>query len=110
MMVSKLEKEEQILAAMVGIYCRGKHEKDGKGLCAECAELLEYAVKRLTNCKIGEEKLPCSKCSVHCYKPEMREKIRAVMKYAGPRMIKRHPILAARHLIVRMKHKFHKDE
>ena len=104
-MVSKLEKEERTLAAMVGIYCRGKHGTDSKELCGDCAEFLEYARKRLGGCKFDEGKPPCSKCSVHCYKPEMREKIRAVMKYSGPRMITRHPILAARHITAELKHK-----
>ncbi|MEG0375126.1 MAG: nitrous oxide-stimulated promoter family protein, partial [Raoultibacter sp.] len=35
----------------------------------------------------------------HCYKPEEREKIRAVMRHAGPRMMTKHPIAAIRHLI-----------
>jgi hypothetical protein len=29
----------------------------------------------------------------------MREKIKAVMRYAGPRMIYRHPILAGKHFL-----------
>ena len=109
-MASKLKKELQTLAAMVGIYCRGKHETGGKELCGECGELLEYAQKRLESCKFGDDKPACSKCAIHCYKPEMREKIQQVMRYAGPRMLKRHPILAARHIIAELKHKSHKPE
>ena len=45
----------------------------------------------------GETKLACAKCPIHCYQPEVREKVKAVMRYAGPRMIWRHPILALRH-------------
>ncbi len=29
----------------------------------------------------------------------MRERVRVVMRYAGPRMLFRHPILAVRHLL-----------
>jgi hypothetical protein len=29
----------------------------------------------------------------------MRERVRAVMRYAGPRMLLRHPILAVLHLL-----------
>jgi hypothetical protein len=36
---------------------------------------------------------------VHCYIPTMREKIRVVMRYAGPRMAHRHPILTSFHFI-----------
>jgi len=41
---------------------------------------------------------------VHCYKAEMRDKIQTVMRYAGPRMMKHHPILAIFHLIDGLKH------
>lgn len=44
------------------------------------------------------KKTTCKKCPVHCYSPDMREKIRAVMRYSGPRMIFLHPFAAIRHL------------
>jgi hypothetical protein len=34
---------------------------------------------------------------MHCYKPAMREKIKDVMRYSGPRMSYRHPLLALFH-------------
>jgi hypothetical protein len=36
---------------------------------------------------------------IHCYKPAMREKIKNVMRYSGPRVTFRHPILALFHVI-----------
>ena len=39
----------------------------------------------------------------HCYQPEMREKIRTVMRWAGPRMLPVHPVLSIKHVIVTMK-------
>ena len=33
------------------------------------------------------------------YKPDMREKIRAVMRFSGPRMIFYHPVAAIRHVV-----------
>ncbi len=81
---------------MVGIYCRGLHGT-GKALCAECSELLDYADGRLGRCPFGEDKPPCAACPVHCYKPAMREKAVSVMRYAGPRMTYRHPLLALFH-------------
>ena len=45
----------------------------------------------------------CSACKVHCYKPEMREQIRTVMRWAGPRMLPVHPVLSIKHVIVTMK-------
>lgn len=47
----------------------------------------------------GEEKPTCNKCPIHCYKPEPKEQMRLVMRYSGPRMLLKHPILAVRHLL-----------
>jgi len=46
-----------------------------------------------------ERKPTCALCPIHCYKPAMREQIRDVMRYAGPRMLRHHPILSIRHLL-----------
>jgi hypothetical protein len=82
---------------MISMYCRAQH---GNGaLCPDCAELNEYAMERLAKCPFQEGKTTCARCPVHCYRPEMREKIREVMRYAGPRMTYRHPVKAAIHLI-----------
>ena len=81
---------------MVRIYCRDHHGKRD-GLCPECASLLEYSTGRLDRCPYGDAKPTCAECPVHCYRPTSREQIRAVMRYAGPRMLLRHPILALRH-------------
>ena len=92
------EKEIKTVALMIRLYCRGVHGTTGKALCPECAALLEYAGQRRVRCPHGENKPFCSNCPIHCYKPEMRERMRAVMRYAGPRMLLSHPILALRHL------------
>ena len=68
-------------------------------LCPECAALLDYALRRLDSCRFGNGKPSCRKCPVHCYRADMRERIRTVMRWAGPRMIFRHPIAATRHLL-----------
>ena len=47
----------------------------------------------------------CSVCKTHCYKPEMREQIRQVMRWSGPRMLFHHPVLAIRHLVETRKQK-----
>ncbi len=65
----------------------------------ECAPLRDYALERLDKCPFQEGKTTCAKCRVHCYKPEMREKVRTVMRYSGPRMLYRHPVLAVMHLV-----------
>ena len=55
---------------------------------------------RLAKCPYQEDKTTCAKCPVHCYKPSRREQIRAVMRYAGPRMLLRHPRLAFYDLVI----------
>ena len=67
-------------------------------LCPQCQALLDYAHQRLERCKFGEDKPSCTRCPVHCYKPAMREQIRQVMRYSGPRMLLHDPIMAIRHL------------
>jgi len=96
----RMSREARTIEAMVGIYCQGQHGTRGSVLCADCAELLRYAGLRLAKCPFQEHKTTCAKCPVHCYKPARREQIRAVMRYAGPRMMFRHPILAFYHLVI----------
>jgi hypothetical protein len=90
-------REQKTVEAMIGLYCRKHHAPKGM-LCAKCQELLQYALERLERCPFQEAKTTCVKCPVHCYRPELRTRIRAVMRYAGPRMLLRHPILALLHL------------
>jgi hypothetical protein len=108
---SKREREKAVVEQMIALYCRRQH-KYRSGLCQECAELLAYAQLRSDKCPFMETKTFCSNCKVHCYKPEMREKIRQVMRFSGPRMILYHPILAVRHVIEskREKRRLEKNE
>ncbi|EKT4487358.1 nitrous oxide-stimulated promoter family protein [Shewanella algae] len=95
----KLLTEFRTVSAMVWIYCRDHHPRTEDGnLCPDCQALMEYAHTRLDRCPYGESKPTCNKCPVHCYKPEPKEQMRQVMRYAGPRMLLSHPILALRHL------------
>ncbi|CAH1542233.1 Nitrous oxide-stimulated promoter [Vibrio harveyi] len=94
----KLATEFKTVKAMVEVYCKDHHGTKGE-LCAECRELLEYAEVRLDRCPYGEDKPTCNKCPIHCYKPEPKEQMRLVMRYSGPRMLLKHPILAIRHLV-----------
>ena len=94
----RLVREKRTLATMIRIYCRQQHHT-AQGLCPECNELLDYAKKRLDRCPYQDGKTTCAKCPIHCYRPAMRTRIREVMRYAGPRMIYLHPIMAAFHMI-----------
>jgi hypothetical protein len=83
---------------MIELYCRARHQATGE-LCSECQSLYSYALARLDRCPFGAKKTTCARCPVHCYKPAMRERIREVMRFAGPRMLLRHPWLAAMHVL-----------
>lgn len=89
---------------MIEIYCNGNHDTQASELCDECLELAEYADFKLKNCKFGDKKPVCGKCTVHCYKPEMREKIREVMRYSAPKMIYKHPVMLLKYAIKKIIH------
>ena len=100
----RITREEKTIRAMLEIYCSHFHG-GSSSLCASCNELYTYAEKRLAKCLYGSGKPQCNKCPVHCYKPSMREKVKEVMKFSGPRMLKKHPILAVLHIIDGFRHK-----
>jgi hypothetical protein len=80
------------------MYCRAHHSAGG-GLCTECDGLMTYARRRLAACRFGADKPTCARCPVHCYAPVQRERIREVMRFSGPRMPTRHPVLGLAHLL-----------
>ena len=94
----KRRREKETVALMIGIYCRKKHGTK-KGLCPRCRELLDYAAARSDRCPFMETKTFCSNCKVHCYRPDMRARIKEVMRFSGPRMIFHHPVAAVWHVI-----------
>ncbi|MEW6586028.1 MAG: nitrous oxide-stimulated promoter family protein [Nitrospirota bacterium] len=95
---NRIRRERETVEAMIDIYCRGIHGSLGD-LCPECQALRDYAGRRLERCPFQRGKTTCANCRVHCYKPDMREKIRQVMRYSGPRMTYRHPLLALLHFV-----------
>lgn len=97
----KRQQEKEVVAFMIALYCRKKH--GGKELCPDCQSLTDYAQLRSDKCPFMESKTFCSNCHVHCYEPRMREKIRNVMRFSGPRMILHRPGMAIKHLIEQKK-------
>ncbi len=98
----RIEREKRTVSLMIGMYC-SKHHSPSNDFCTKCLELKKYAEARSNNCQFGEKKPVCSKCPVHCYTLEKREEIKTVMRYAGPKMIYRHPYLAVMHIIDKQK-------
>lgn len=101
---TKQEQEKQIVSQMIVLYCRKNH-RTKNSLCLDCQNLVNYAKQRIDKCPFMETKTFCSNCKVHCYKSEMREKIRAVMRFSGPRMFLYHPVMVLRHVIEMKKEK-----
>ncbi|MCX6244503.1 MAG: nitrous oxide-stimulated promoter family protein [Bacteroidetes bacterium] len=92
-----IAREKRTIEKIIKLYCRSVH--GGNELCYDCAELREYAMKRIEGCVFKEDKPACKECPVHCYSPIRREEIRKVMRFSGPRMIFRHPVIAIMHAI-----------
>ena len=89
-------RDMETVEAMIRIYCRHHHTQD---LCKECRVVLVYANARIEKCLFGLEKPACNKCTVHCYSPAMKEKVKEIMRFSGPKMIYRHPVMAFIHKI-----------
>ena len=104
-LAKKRNDEKLLISEMIALYCRRQHHSPKENLCPECQQLHDYALARIEHCPFMETKTFCSACKVHCYQPEMREKIRTVMRWAGPRMLPVHPILSIRHVVVTLKSK-----
>lgn len=104
--------EKKLIPEMIRIYCGGNHKElrkeegvKGKELCSKCKELAEYAEFRLEKCPFKKNKGFCSFCKIHCYKPEYRAEMKAVMRYSGSRMLFSHPVFALSHVAAMLKHK-----
>ncbi len=95
----RLVRERTTILAMTNIYCRDHHGLPGGDLCPDCAQVFAYARERLARCPYQHEKPTCAKCPIHCYRKDMREQVRVIMRYAGPKMLLTHPGLAIRHLL-----------
>lgn len=93
----RIRRERQTIQAMIRLYCQDHHGTRNT-LCESCVALDSYALARLDRCPYSPDKPTCVNCPTHCYKPDMREQVRVVMRYAGPRMLTRYPILAIMHL------------
>ena len=102
-------REKRTISQMVALYCAGNHDAAarterahcGEAVCADCAAIDAYAVLRTERCRKMDVKTSCEQCGNHCYAPEKRDEIRAVMRYSGPRMLGKHPVAAVRHLLGR---------
>lgn len=96
--LSRIDREKRTVGEMIAIYCRSRHGS-GVALCPECSSLADYVDIRLDRCPYSFQKPACADCPIHCYQAGKRAMIKDVMRYSGPRMLYRHPILALFHKI-----------
>ena len=95
---NRMQREAKTIKVMIGIYCRHNHQLNVSD-CPECNEIQNYALERLKYCPYQEGKTSCNNCPIHCYKPGIKDDVKRVMRYSGPRMVLRHPILTLFHFI-----------
>jgi hypothetical protein len=105
----RLAEEQQVVDLMIRLYCKGAGHLRGadsgaSGLCPACQRLRDYTAERNARCPFIQTRSFCQFCKVHCYRPEMRQSIIAVMRYSGPRILFYRPILAIKHLLQLRKH------
>lgn len=99
----KEKKDLKVLALFTSVYCRDHHQRDRRGLsdlppslemlsryrcCDDCLDFLNYAIERRLRCPL-EEKPVCKHCTIHCYRPGHREKVREIMRYSGKTLIRK---------------------
>lgn len=97
MKMDRIDEEKCVVEQMIKLYCR-RCEGNAE-LCADCGELLEYALRRLDCCRFGNGKPTCKRCAIHCYRGDMKERIRVVMRWSGHRMLLYHPVSALKHVM-----------
>lgn len=102
----KAIKDIRVAAEFIHTYCRQNHREAERlpfgssetsefaglrkkyVLCGECAELLDYGIKRRIHCPYDPKPM-CKKCPTHCYRKDYRAKMKEVMKFSGIHLIKR---------------------
>jgi hypothetical protein len=95
--MNRIEREKKVIAVMIAMFCKEHHHKDA--LCPYCLELKDFAFMRIDKCRFKEGKPNCSDCTVHCFGKDKRAQVKEVMRYAGPRMMMKHPLMAMRHVM-----------
>lgn len=94
---SQIDREKLTIRHMITIYCRSHHP--ASGICGDCGSILQYANERIDMCPYsGAPKPACGLCRTNCFTPEMHRRFSEIMRYAGPRMMLRHPVLTMAHI------------
>ena len=94
---AKRGRERAVVTQMIAVYCHGNHGTRRGELCRDCVALTDYVDTLFCFDPFMATKTFCSQCRVHCYAPAQRAAIKDVMRYAGPRMLLRHPVMTIHH-------------
>ena len=95
---NRVHREAVAIGYMIVIFCTGRHQPVDK-LCEECRQVLDHVKQAVELCLYKEDKPVCGKCATNCYNPAIKQKLQLIMRYAGPRMMVHHPVLALRHCL-----------
>ncbi len=95
--IMKRAVKKQLIHEMITIFCAAKHHRVGN--CQTCSRLEEYANMKIDRCPPGDSGISCSSCRVHCYGESERSLIKEVMKYAGPGIFLKSPLLTLRYFM-----------
>ncbi|MCL1978162.1 MAG: nitrous oxide-stimulated promoter family protein [Candidatus Bathyarchaeota archaeon] len=93
----RMVREKKTITYMVDLYCKAHHKSPDGELCPDCQQFKDYAFLRLDKCPFQDKKSTCGKCTIQCYKPDMKLQVRKIMRYSGPRLLLYHPGLALHH-------------
>lgn len=110
-MFDRVALEKKTISKLMVIYCCDHHQchemNRGADLCMDCKEMEHYAYQKIDRCPFARKKPACSECKIHCYTKDRLTTMIEVMRYAGPRIVLKHPLLAVYHIWV--KHKYGSD-
>lgn len=98
-------KDLRVLLQFTAVYCDVRHNQDKSiiktheaefrrlplhkyPVCGECREFLLYAFMRRLRCPL-DDKPACKHCTVHCFKPGHRDKVREIMRFSGRYLLRR---------------------
>jgi hypothetical protein len=99
----RLKRERETIEVMIKMYCKHHHSFNNE-LCEKCKPILTYAFQKIDRCVFGHQKPVCNNCVIHCYVKDMRNKVKEIMRYSGPRMMFHYPYLGIMHLIDKRKY------
>jgi len=104
-LTAKEVKDLKVLVLFTAVYCHVHHagekqpcDAEALGLpgvqlkeravCNDCKGFLAYAIDRRLKCPL-DPKPSCKHCTIHCYRPGHREKVREIMRFSGKYLLRR---------------------